>query len=44
MSYNYHDLVLAVKELIERHWDVYEVASKLKVDPVLIQQIFDSFS
>jgi hypothetical protein len=36
-----HDLVLAVKEMLERHWDVYTIASRMKVDPVIIQQIID---
>ena len=38
----YHDIVMAVRELIERHWDVYQIASRLKLDPVLIKQIIDS--
>ena len=41
---NYHDLVMAVRELVERHWDVYTMASRLKVDPVIIQQIIDSLT
>lgn len=36
-----HDLILAVKEMLERHWDVYTIASRMKVDPVIIQQIID---
>ena len=39
-----HDLVLAVKEMLERHWDVYTIASRMKVDPVIIQQIIDLLS
>ena len=41
MSYTYHDLMMAVKEMLERHYDVYEIASKLNIDPTIIQQIFD---
>jgi len=40
----YHDIVMAVRELIERHWDVYQIASRLKLDPVLIKQIIDSLT
>ena len=40
---NYHDLVMAVRELVERHWDVYTMASRLKVDPVIIQQIIKEY-
>ena len=41
MRQTYHDIMMAVKELIELHYDVYEIASKLKIDPSIIQQIFD---
>ena len=40
----YHDIVMAVRELLERHWDVYQIASRLKLDPVLIKQIIDSLT
>lgn len=36
-----HDLILAVREMLERNWDVYTIASRMKVDPVIIQQIID---
>lgn len=36
-----HDLILAVREMLERHWDVYTIATRMKVDPVIIQQIID---
>ena len=36
-----HDIILAVREMLERHWDVYTIASRMKVDPVIIQQIID---
>ena len=37
------ELVLAVREMLERHWDVYEIASKMKIDPVLVQSLIDQF-
>jgi hypothetical protein len=40
----YHDIVMAVKEMVERHWDVYQIATKLKLDPILIQQIIDALT
>jgi hypothetical protein len=36
-----HDTVMAVREMLERHWDVYEIASKLKLDIALVQAIID---
>ena len=36
-----HDTVMAVREMLERHWDVYEIASKLKLDIALVQAIVD---
>jgi predicted transcriptional regulator len=36
-----HDTVMAVREMLERHWDVYEIASKLKLDISLVQAIID---
>lgn len=38
-----HPLVAAIREMLERHWDVYEIASKMKIDPILVQQIIDQF-
>ena len=35
------ELVLAVREMLERHWDVYDIASKLRLDPYLVQSIID---
>jgi hypothetical protein len=32
---------MAVREMLERHWDVYEIASKLKLDIALVQAIVD---
>jgi hypothetical protein len=37
----HHDLVLAVREMLDRHLDVYEMASRLKVDITVIQSIID---
>ena len=36
-------LVAAIREMLERHWDVYEIATKMKIDPILVQQIIDQF-
>ena len=36
-----HDIILSVRELLERHWDVYTIASRLKLDPMLVQSIID---
>ena len=35
------ELVAAVREMMERHWDVYQIASKMRLDPVTIQAIID---
>jgi hypothetical protein len=34
-------LIMAVKEMMERNWDVYTMASRLKIDVTLVQQIMD---
>ena len=34
-------LVTAVKEMMERNWDVYTMASRLKIDVAIVQQIMD---
>ena len=39
--YTRHDLIMAVKELAERHWDVAEIAVKLRVDIGVVQAIID---
>jgi hypothetical protein len=36
-----HDIVMAVREMLERHWDVYEIATKLKIDITVVQAIID---
>jgi hypothetical protein len=30
--------------MLERHWDVYQIASKLKLDPVYVQVIIDTIN
>jgi DNA-binding NarL/FixJ family response regulator len=34
-------MILAVKEMMSRGWDVYEIASKLKLDVTFVQSIID---
>ena len=41
MEYYKHSLIQAVREMLDRHWDVYEVASKLKIDVQIVQAIID---
>ena len=36
-----HDLVLAVKEMLERHWSIAEMAAKLNVDPDDIRMVLE---
>jgi hypothetical protein len=36
----YHqDLVAAVREMMDRHWDIYEIAAKIKIDPITVANI-----
>jgi hypothetical protein len=35
------DLILIVREMLDRHWDVYEIASKCKIDVAVVQAIID---
>lgn len=35
------DLVNTVREMLERNWDIYEMATKLKMDPHLVRAIVD---
>jgi len=37
-------LISAVKELLERHWDCYEIAVRLGVDMSIVQQILDNIT
>lgn len=34
-------LIAAVREMMERHWNAYEIASKMRLDPATIQAIID---
>jgi hypothetical protein len=36
-----HQLINAVREMLDRHWDVYEIATKLKIDVGTVQTIID---
>jgi hypothetical protein len=36
-----HNLIQAVREMVERHWDPVEIASKMHVDVEVIRQIID---
>lgn len=35
------DLISAVREMLDRNWDVYEIAVKIGVDPVTVKNIVD---
>lgn len=35
------DLILIVREMLDRHWDVYEIAVKCKIDVTVVQAIID---
>lgn len=37
-------LVQAVREMLERHWDVYTIASRLKIDINLVAEIVRQLS
>jgi hypothetical protein len=37
----YHDIVNAVREMMGRNLDVYEIASRLKIDVFTVQTIMD---
>ena len=39
--YTKQDLIMAVKELAERNWDVAAIALKLHVDPIVVKSIID---
>lgn len=36
-----HDMVMAVREMLDRHWDVASMAARLKIDPYTVQAIID---
>jgi len=33
------DLIASVRELMERHLDVYQIADRIKVDPITVSQV-----
>jgi len=35
------DLILAVREMLERHWNVYEIASRMNLDVGDVQTIVE---
>lgn len=37
-------LIGAVREMLERHWNVYEISAKMKIDPATIQAIIDTIN
>lgn len=34
-----NDMIAAVRELMDRHLDVYQIAHRIKIDPVAVSQI-----
>lgn len=44
MSQFKHSIIMAVKEMLERHWDVYEISTKLKIDVWIVQAIIDQLT
>jgi len=36
-----HNVIQAVREMLERNWDVYTIASKIKVGPDTVQSAID---
>lgn len=41
MAHFSHSLIQAVREMVERHWDPVEIASKMRIDVEVIRQIID---
>ena len=35
------DLIQSVNEMLERHWDVYQIAAKMNLSPNIIQVVID---
>ena len=35
------DLINAVREMLDRNWDVYDIASRMKLDVSVVQAIID---
>jgi hypothetical protein len=42
--YSKHDLAMAVRELLERQWDIAEIAVKLRIDIQVVQAIIDALT
>lgn len=40
MKYS-RDLILQVREMLERGWDISTIASKIRIDPYTVQAIVD---
>ncbi len=41
MKITNHDLVMAVREMLERHWSAAEMAAKLNIDPDDVRLILE---
>ena len=35
------DLINAVREMLDRNWDVYDIAARMKLDVSVVQSIID---
>lgn len=35
------DLINAIREMLDRNWDVYDIASRMKLDVSVVQAIID---
>lgn len=40
MKYS-HDLIMSVREMLDRHWSVADMAAKLNIDPQDVQNILN---
>lgn len=38
-----HDMIMQVRELIERHFDAYEISHKLHIDIDLVYSVLETF-
>jgi hypothetical protein len=36
-----NEVINAIREMLDRNWDVYEIASRMKLDVSLVQAIID---
>lgn len=41
MIYLKRDMILAVKEMLERNWDIATMSARLHMDPATVQAIVD---